>query len=230
MNSGIRESYHLTLGRTGTDYLHFFRNQKGSFDVTKIAKKSQKPESGVLVKQYSYTTGQLARVFDVAPRTISKWADKGQLTHYRIPGGQDRRFTFDAVVEFARVNALPLTVEGEDNPVLLVTANPDLAVRFQCEFEVCKCGFECVADWLTAGYRIARLRYDAVVIDAAMGRGTVIRACAAVKQLHPDAPVVVLVYEDETNPKELISHGASMVAESPFDVQGLVRRLVEPGE
>ena len=38
-----------------------------------------------------FTTGQVAKICKVAPRTVSKWFDTGRLRGYRIPGSQDRR-------------------------------------------------------------------------------------------------------------------------------------------
>ena len=38
-----------------------------------------------------FTTGQVAKICKVAPRTVSKWFDSGRLKGYRIPGSQDRR-------------------------------------------------------------------------------------------------------------------------------------------
>ena len=37
-----------------------------------------------------FTTGQVAKICKVAPRTVSKWFDSGRLRGYRIPGSQDR--------------------------------------------------------------------------------------------------------------------------------------------
>jgi len=33
-----------------------------------------------------FTTGQVAKICKVAPRTVSKWFDSGRLKGYRIPG------------------------------------------------------------------------------------------------------------------------------------------------
>ena len=35
-----------------------------------------------------FTTGQVAKICKVAPRTVSKWFDSGRLKGYRIPGSQ----------------------------------------------------------------------------------------------------------------------------------------------
>src|SRR5688500_1648862 len=37
------------------------------------------------------TTGKVAKICNVAPRTVSKWFDVGVLDGYRIPGSKDRR-------------------------------------------------------------------------------------------------------------------------------------------
>jgi excisionase family DNA binding protein len=54
------------------------------------------------------TTGEVAKLFRVAPRTVAKWFDAGRLKGYRIPGSQDRRVPWSNVLTFARENALPL--------------------------------------------------------------------------------------------------------------------------
>lgn len=36
-----------------------------------------------------YTTGEVARICQVAPRTVSKWFDTGRLKGYRIAGSPD---------------------------------------------------------------------------------------------------------------------------------------------
>ena len=59
------------------------------------------------------TTGEVARICNVAPRTVSKWFDAGQLRGYRIPGSKDRRIPLDQLVRFMRAHGIPLN--GLDN-------------------------------------------------------------------------------------------------------------------
>lgn len=54
------------------------------------------------------TTGDVAKLCNVAPRTVSKWFDTGQLRGYRIPGSKDRRIPLDALVRFMRAHDIPL--------------------------------------------------------------------------------------------------------------------------
>lgn len=53
------------------------------------------------------TTGDVARICNVAPRTVSKWFDKGQLKGYRIPGSKDRRIPVSELVRFMKVHDIP---------------------------------------------------------------------------------------------------------------------------
>ena len=53
------------------------------------------------------TTGQVAKICSVAPRTVSKWFDSGQLKGYRIPGSQDRRIPAEYLRKFLKDNNMP---------------------------------------------------------------------------------------------------------------------------
>jgi excisionase family DNA binding protein len=71
------------------------------------------------------TTGDVARVCHVAPRTVSKWFDTGKLRGYRIPGSRDRRIPTEHVLAFMRANGIPLDdMDGGTCRVLLVGAHP----------------------------------------------------------------------------------------------------------
>lgn len=54
------------------------------------------------------TTGDVAKICCVAPRTVSKWFDSGQLRGYRIPGSKDRRIPLEHLVRFMRTHGIPL--------------------------------------------------------------------------------------------------------------------------
>ena len=53
------------------------------------------------------TTGEVAKICNVAPRTVSKWFDKGLLNGYRIPGSKDRRIPIDELVRFMHAHNIP---------------------------------------------------------------------------------------------------------------------------
>ncbi|MGB2806421.1 MAG: helix-turn-helix domain-containing protein [Sedimentisphaerales bacterium] len=53
------------------------------------------------------TTGDVAKICNVAPRTVSKWFDTGQLKGYRIPGSKDRRIPVSELIRFMKANNMP---------------------------------------------------------------------------------------------------------------------------
>jgi excisionase family DNA binding protein len=55
------------------------------------------------------TTGDVAKICNVAPRTVSKWFDSGQLKGYRIPGSKDRRIPFDELLNFMKLHNMPIS-------------------------------------------------------------------------------------------------------------------------
>lgn len=70
------------------------------------------------------TTGDVARICNVAPRTVSKWFDNGQLRGYRIPGSKDRRIPLNELIRFMKVHNMPTDdlVDGKVR-VLIVDSN-----------------------------------------------------------------------------------------------------------
>lgn len=53
------------------------------------------------------TTGDVAKICHVAPRTVSKWFDNGQLKGYRIPGSKDRRIPVGELIRFMKMHNMP---------------------------------------------------------------------------------------------------------------------------
>jgi CheY-like chemotaxis protein len=74
------------------------------------------------------TTGDVARICHVAPRTVSKWFDNGQLKGYRIPGSKDRRIPMTELIRFMRVHNMP-TVDSTFGQlrILIADANESTA-------------------------------------------------------------------------------------------------------
>jgi hypothetical protein len=54
-----------------------------------------------------FTTGQVAKICLMAPRTVTKWFDSGILKGYRIPGSKDRRIPKESLIIFLKENEFP---------------------------------------------------------------------------------------------------------------------------
>jgi excisionase family DNA binding protein len=54
-----------------------------------------------------FTTGQVAKICRVCPRTVAVWIDAGHLKGFKMPGGSDRRVTRSALKAFMTEYKMP---------------------------------------------------------------------------------------------------------------------------
>ncbi len=54
------------------------------------------------------STGEVARICQVSPRTVQKWFDKKLINGYRIPGSRDRRIPREELIRFMQSNNIPM--------------------------------------------------------------------------------------------------------------------------
>lgn len=79
------------------------------------------------------TTGQVAKICHVAPRTVSKWFDTGKLRGYRIPGSRDRRIPRNQLLAFMRAHGMPFDAMMTASLRLLIVGKDDADLRKQLE-------------------------------------------------------------------------------------------------
>jgi excisionase family DNA binding protein len=73
------------------------------------------------------TTGEVAKICNVAPRTVSKWFDSGQLSGYRIPGSKDRRIPISSLMRFMKQHQIPMDgLQSDQTRVLIVDAETEV--------------------------------------------------------------------------------------------------------
>ena len=78
------------------------------------------------------TTGEVAKICNVAPRTVSKWFDSGSLKGYRIPGSRDRRIPSAELMKFMRAHGIPLEgISSGRTRVLIVDGEKDVVETLQ---------------------------------------------------------------------------------------------------
>jgi excisionase family DNA binding protein len=89
------------------------------------------------------TTGDVAKICNVAPRTVSKWFDSGQLKGYRIPGSKDRRIPVNELIRFMKLNNMPVPAMPVGKMrVVIVDSNTESAsalaetLRTKSDYEV----------------------------------------------------------------------------------------------
>jgi two-component system response regulator RpaA len=177
-----------------------------------------------------FTTGQVAKICHVAPRTVSKWFDTGKLRGYRIPGSQDRRIPREQLIRFMKENHIPLGSLEEEcwHKILIVGAEPLFIDRLKellpenddFKFEIAHSGFE-------AGTKASSFHPDSIIIDHAMGRSEALAISQTLRrnETYKDTLIIALASEDEPNPENLTEYGYSEAFKKPFDVALLAERI-----
>jgi excisionase family DNA binding protein len=121
------------------------------------------------------TTGDVARICHVAPRTVSKWFDNGQLKGYRIPGSKDRRIPLSELIRFMKVHNMPteelavgkIRVLVEDSNEKTASAMADvLKTRADYEVQTARSSFETGAICRTFAPHVLLVSFLADGIDA----------------------------------------------------------------
>ena len=135
-----------------------------------------------------FTTGQVAKICKVAPRTVSKWFDSGRLRGYRIPGSQDRRNPREQLIKFLKEHGMPLgeLEEEEWHKVLIIGAEKLFIERLReilpededYKYEIAQSGFE-------AGIMAESFHPDTIVIDLALGRSEAIQMIERLRAINP---------------------------------------------
>jgi two-component system, OmpR family, response regulator RpaA len=177
-----------------------------------------------------FTTGQVAKICQVAPRTVSKWFDSGRLRGYRIPGSQDRRIPREALIRFLKENGMPMgNLEEEGWHKILIIGGEKLFInRIQellpededFKYNLAASGFE-------AGMQAESFHPDTIVIDLGMGRSEALQIAQNLRRnpAHEAALIVGLAGEDEAAPEQLTGFGFNEIFKKPFDVALLAERI-----
>ncbi len=125
------------------------------------------PEKDVL------TTGEVAKICNVAPRTVSKWFDSGQLKGYRIPGSKDRRIPVSELYRFMKAHQIPMEgISTGTTRVLIVDSDAEVGsvlhrvLTEQTGYEV-----RAVSTPFAAGLECERFRPHVVLIDVHIAEG-----------------------------------------------------------
>ncbi len=175
-----------------------------------------------------FTTGQVAKICKVAPRTVSKWFDSGRLRGYRIPGSQDRRIPREHLIRFLKEHGMPLGELEDEAMGKLLVVGADGQVRASLDemlgqddykIEIAASGFE-------AGIQAESLHPDCVVIDFAMGANEALMIAQNLKKNgeYADTVLVGLLSDDDNS----LGFDRTLFNETfrkPFDTALLAERI-----
>ncbi|MBN1346867.1 MAG: response regulator [Phycisphaerae bacterium] len=178
------------------------------------------------------TTGEVARICNVAPRTVSKWFDSGKLRGYRIPGSKDRRIPLQQLIRFMRAHSIPLNgLDTGITRVLVAEGDPDIAELLSgalardagYEVRVARSAFE-------AGALAESLRPHAMFLDVTLPGLSGREAIRSIRNL-PDlgaCKLIALTGPLQDGEGEAIQHqGFDIALAKPFKVSEAIQAIEE---
>ena len=176
------------------------------------------------------TTGEVARICNVAPRTVSKWFDSGSLKGYRIPGSKDRRIPLPELLKFMKAHGIPLDgLNTGRTRVLIVDADREVAgvlhkvLTEQTSYEVrtANSGFE-------AGLECERFKPHVLLLDIHLGENDarmiseLVRRSDSLQMTHLIAMSSKLT---DVQGQALRSNGYEGFLRKPFQVRQVVEAI-----
>ena len=173
------------------------------------------------------TTGEVARICHVAPRTVSKWFDSGKLKGYRIPGSRDRRIPRSQLIQFMRAHGMPLG-EVEGNTVRVLVVDPDRSAAAGLardlsqtdRYDVCLAGNDFEAGMLAGSFRPHVILLN--VVTEAVDAEEILRNVRANAELAATRVIAVAGNLTRGQRQALLRKGFDLVLTRPFDLPTLL--------
>src|SRR5947208_1745681 len=176
------------------------------------------------------TTGEVAKICNVAPRTVSKWFDSGALRGYRIPGSKDRRIPVNQLIRFMKQHGMPLNglMTGctrilivDDEQDIVEVLEKILEDEAKYEVEVAKGGF-------AAGITAEKFRPHVILLDMNLKDIDGKEVAAQVKK-NPDLQLtkVIAMSGKMTEPEAqgLLAGGFDGFLRKPFHVKQVIEAV-----
>ncbi len=178
------------------------------------------------------TTGEVAKICNVAPRTVSKWFDSGALHGYRIPGSKDRRIPLNQLIRFMKHHGMPLNglMTGQTR-ILIVDDEQDIVEVLEkiledeakYEVEVAKGGF-------AAGLTAEKFRPHVILMDMHLKDIDGREVCKAVKannDLQLTKCIAMSGKLSDDDAKGLTVSGFDGFLRKPFHVRQVIEAIEE---
>ncbi len=174
-----------------------------------------------------FTTGQVAEICQVAPRTVSKWFDSGRLRGYRIPGSRDRRIPRESLTRFLKENDMPLGELQDTGSVrVLVIASGAGAVQgiagpLQTE------GFDLrtATSAFEGGSLATQFKPHAVIVDSSIGVPTLLSIAALLNNDSHHECFLAGIFPRDAELPEAVACRLDDCFRSPFDPALLSARI-----
>lgn len=176
------------------------------------------------------TTGEVAKLCNVAPRTVSKWFDSGALKGYRIPGSRDRRIPSAELIKFMKAHGIPLEgVQSGRTRVLIVDDEKEIVevlekiLGQQTSYEI-----RTATNGFQAGLECERFRPHVLLLDVHLGEGDTRHVAELVRrsdQLQFTRIVAMSGKLTDGQAQSLRSLGFDGFLKKPFQVRQVVEAI-----
>lgn len=176
------------------------------------------------------TTGEVAKICNVAPRTVSKWFDSGQLRGYRIPGSKDRRIPMSSLIQFMKDHGIPFDgVMSGKTRVLVVDDEAEITnilhkvLTEQAGYEVrtAQTGFG-------AGVECERFKPHVMLLDVHLGEGDA-RSLAQLVRSNEDLALTRIIAMSgkltDGQASQLSGQGFDGFLKKPFQVRQVIEAI-----
>ena len=180
-----------------------------------------------LTRKDVYTTGEVARICHVAPRTVSKWVDTGQLRGYRIPGSRDRRIPAENLLAFLRANGMPETGLDDDVCRVLIVASAMSASAAEAMNATGRFDVRGAGNGFEAGLVAQQFHPHAIVLDATASAEEAVAICRKIKDSAALKTVKVIAVDAEPSQRKgwLIEQGFDDCLPAPCSPARLAQML-----
>ena len=176
------------------------------------------------------TTGEVAKICNVAPRTVSKWFDSGQLRGYRIPGSKDRRIPMAGLVRFMAEHNIPMDGVQTGRTRLLLVDEPSELITVLRKLLVEQAGYEVQVahSVFAAGVSCEKTRPHVMLVDMHLPDINSEQLLQEVRG-HEDLQLIKLVAVSgkltEGQCRHLIKTGYDAYLRKPFNVKQIVEEV-----
>ena len=176
------------------------------------------------------TTGQVAQLCNVAPRTVTKWFDSGQLGGYRIPGSKDRRIPMNELIRFMKAHDIPTdAVEKGKLRILLIDSRIEHAQSFADLLRV-KGSFEikCAHSSFDAGLMALKFSPNIILIDLLSSDIDSGRLCEYIQQCEELADCTLIALAgglSDNEVKNLKHQGFGAVVTDPTNLSAILSSI-----
>lgn len=178
------------------------------------------------------TTGDVARICNVAPRTVSKWFDTGQLKGYRIPGSKDRRIPLSELMRFMKVHNMPAAALPVGRIRILIVDNHEESASALADALKTKGGYEVQTVWsnFETGLTIHKFAPHVLLVNLLAKGIDATGICESIRADEDLQTIRIIALANRLSGSEsaaLLQKGFDGSVSDPSDVTDLIKKIEE---